>query len=503
MKHVKRLGAALAAACLTATLGVAADGPNLEIYTLTAGGESSLEAQLTGGSGDGFLLVGTIRFADAVAPSSVRYFGVGLPVGGHEQARVPMPDPASLPAGVTLELTALWLDDGQISSSGSTEFTANPKFCEVLDFNWGPGGVPLQTGEWITSQYASVGLQISAVNNEPTHPDKAIIFDSSNPTGDDWDLQTPGYGLYNDFAFGNLLIIAENDYDGDGDLLVDDPDDEEKGGDLSFYFDAPVDVCEVTLIDHDGAELCDVECFDEYGVSLGVIAIAALDDNSRQTVGLDLQQVTHFQLRLTGSAGVGRLKFVPCPTRTEFDTTLFGTPLELPAGTIMTNQLSPKGVTISAINNNPLDPDAALMFDTGFITGGDTDLVTPGYGYGNDLPRGNVLIIAENLIDGDGDSLVDDPDDEWLGGTLTMCFADEVTFISGTVLDVDYGETAWFEAFDGGGFSLGTFFLNSLGDNSLETVMAGVSGVRAVNLNLSGSGAWVDIEYCPDADMPE
>ena len=94
------------------------------------------------------------------------------------------------------------------------------------------------------------GVTLSA-ESDGTGTDTLIIFDSANPTGGDGDLQTPGPGANNDEALGNLLIIAENTVDGDGDGLVDVPDDEENGGTIVIDFDRPVTMCALGLLDLD------------------------------------------------------------------------------------------------------------------------------------------------------------------------------------------------------------------------------------------------------------
>lgn len=82
-------------------------------------------------------------------------------------------------------------------------------------------------------------------------------------------------------------------------------------------------------------------------------------------------------------------------------------------GEIVTNQIS--GVTISAMNpNRPFD--LAITFDTLLNGTADGDLEGPSWAAGNlaaaGVELGNILILAENDIDMDGDGLIDSPDDE-------------------------------------------------------------------------------------------
>jgi len=106
-------------------------------------------------------------------------------------------------------------------------------------------GNPLAAGTEVGSQWHLFDIHISAVNNKAGHPDKVIIFDSNNPTGGDWDLGGP---------WGNILIIAEDDVDSDGDGLVDDPDDEAKGGTIIFYSNNSCSTLGFDLIDFEESE---------------------------------------------------------------------------------------------------------------------------------------------------------------------------------------------------------------------------------------------------------
>ncbi len=76
----------------------------------------------------------------------------------------------------------------------------------------------------------------------------AIIFDSANPSGGDYDLRTPNEAGHptNDTAYDNILIIESlttdpddtdaNCFDADGDGLVDDPNDQGGAGVRGFRF---------------------------------------------------------------------------------------------------------------------------------------------------------------------------------------------------------------------------------------------------------------------------
>ena len=72
----------------------------------------------------------------------------------------------------------------------------------------------------------------------------------------------------------------------------------------------------------------------------------------------------------------------------------------LPTGAHMRDQLAP-AISVRCDNNRVDGPDECIVFDTAAVTGGDQDLAAPG--------QGKLVIIAENLVDSDGDGLVGRP----------------------------------------------------------------------------------------------
>lgn len=394
---------------------------------------------------------------------------------------------------------------------------------EMLDFDWAPydsyvsgNGWSAQwlpqgffppfgrrtlTGEVIQQQWASVGVHVKAENRYIGHPDEAIIFDSANPTGDDFDLMTPGYGPDNLVPEGKLLIIAENLYDGNGDLLVDDPDDEALGGVVTFDFDFPVVVCSLKLLDLDMDQPNEVRFFDDQRLR-GRLPFLSKADNCATRLETFVYATRRVEVDFGGSGGIAYLGVMPCPTRVDFDWTTFGAPLRLRAGEVMTDQMDRLGVRFRAENAVAGLPDKVLVFDTAEPTGDDGDLVTPGYGVGNVVPRDHVLIIAENDIDADADGLVDVPDDAEQGGMLEVEFAGDRWLKSVGVLDVDANEFSWIELYDSEDNLLWMFPLQQLGDNSFQEVPIDVMGVRRMQLHLTGSGALTGIEFCPDVFTP-
>lgn len=124
---------------------------------------------------------------------------------------------------------------------------------QTIDFN------SLLHGEIVNNQFGPY-LSISAVNGTTTdgRPDLAIAFDSGLTGTRDPDLEGPasrswaGGNIPTDEALGTMLIIAENDWDGNNDGLIDNPDDEGNhtpAGSLFFKFNSAIDMFGFDFID--------------------------------------------------------------------------------------------------------------------------------------------------------------------------------------------------------------------------------------------------------------
>ena len=191
-----------------------------------------------------------------------------------------------------------------------------------------------------------------------------------------------------------------------------------------------------------------------------------------------------------------------------------------PAGTVAAGDLPGGGTapgtlfadfTVSVINN--YGPQSCLVYDSANPTGGDFDLGTPNQDFGgpgigtggqagmpgeNSVPLGNLLIIAEDIIDGDSDGLVDDPDDDAHGGTIIFEFDYVVDLQYVTIVDIDaetldYG-TFEFGAFIGGGSG------SDLGNNSVQTIdLTPFFSVDRLEVHFSSSGAIGEIAFEPAA----
>jgi hypothetical protein len=491
MSHVSRLFAFL----IPASLAAAQTAPTLEAYTTTFGETFVVNAALQALPDEPVAL-----FASWTG-SATGLVPIGTTLASPEgKVLVAAPfKPELVPADFELTLTAAVLREGQILTSQSEVSFGVVADCETLDFDYTLGEEEPVPGEALGLQWADVGLVIAAINNTPGHPDLGIVFDSSAPTGGDPDLGTPGPGVGNDTALGNLMIVAENATDSDGDDLVDNPDDEAGGGILRFDFKEPWEICSATLVDIDDGGNTELRFYTDVFGPADVIPVMNLGDNSVQKIEFEKSNIKRFEIAFGGSGGLAGFDAVPCPRRLDFDERTLGAPLDIETGETITDQFLDIGLTIEGVNNVPSHPDKAITFDTANPTGGDSDLVTPGYGFGNDTALGKVLIIAENDVDGDGDGLVDNPDDEEGGGSLQFRFEDAVEFIGATILDVDGSQLDEFNLYDEFDNLILSVPIPAMGDNSVQRLFLDppIPGVHRAALILGGSGAVTEMLFCP------
>ena len=474
---------------------------DLQMTTMTMGNTTDIMGHMTGMPG-GTAVLYALPHGDSINSSLLTPFGIAsLDAAGKGVFKLPVPTSIyeTLPMGLQLDFVAAVVDHktGQIEVTPLDSLMLGVQPCEQLNYNFNPEGVPLVAGETLSTQYASVGLTISCDNKTPGNPDKAIIFDSGNPTGEDDDLVTPGFGPNNNVPLGNVMIVAEDDVDLDMDGLVDDPDDEAGGGIITYQFDTAVSFCDITLLDLDdggGSELR----FYLNNALVDTVPLTPGGENSVQVIAGFVEQFDRMEVDFVSSGAVAGFGFVFCPTRINFDTFTAGGSTGLVAGEQLTNQLNSLGLTVSAVNNFMGHPDKAILFDTGNVTGEDDDLATPGPGLNNDTPLGLVLIIAEDDVDDDMDGNVDDPDDEQFGGTMTFQYISDVVFQSAKVLDIDTNESGMISFYDEFDNFITSLAMAPLGDNSVQTLAEEIRGVRRIEVFLSGSGALADLEVCPD-----
>lgn len=495
--------ALLAAASVAPPAAVPPTGQSLQAWSTRVGNNANLDVRATGTPGE-FFSVFASETSESLFYGRSAFLARGV-FGANGTGSVTVPFAANVPANFSVSISVVSRNQGalQVISQALPLSGNGGTLCQEFDPNYALGPIEPAVGETLGAQWDLVGMTVSAVNNNPANPQSAIIFDSANPTGGDDDLATPGPGPGNTEAYGQLIIIAENDIDADTNGLVDEPDDEETGGTIRFDFADPYRMCSATLVDIDDQGPSEMRFYIGDSMTLETIPVPFQGDNGVQTLNFDKRDVRRFELVLGGSGGIARLQMVPCPLVVNFDETPFGRPLNLAAGTWITDQFASLGLNISAVNNVAGHPDKAILFDSENPTGEDPDLSTPGSGANNDEPLGLVLIIAEDDVDIDGDGLVDDPDDEQGGGQITFEFDETVTFFTTRVLDVDGMERDVFRFFDLNGNLIDILEIGSLGDNSVQDLAnpSPIPGVKSIEVNLIGSGAIARLRWCPDSNV--
>ncbi|QDV05417.1 hypothetical protein Poly30_09140 [Planctomycetes bacterium Poly30] len=432
-----------------------------------------------------------------------------VPIGrgimnGVGQASLVLPVPASMPANFGVELYVLTREPNGFSSTGTwVPLQGNGgTLCQTFDPNYKLGVADPQTGEFMSDQWSEISMTIAGLGNNG-RPDEVIVFDSANPTGNDTDLITPGYGANNTTGLGKVLILPTDITDGNSDGLVDVPDDSIDGGVMRFDFSEPYRMCSATVLDIDDNQLSELRFYVGAAMTLETIPLMNLGDNSIQTLTFDKRDVRRFEVAFGGSGALARLGMVPCPLNINLDETPFGGPRAEQMGTVITNQYLDLGVSISANNNVAGHPNKVVLFDSENPTGGDFDLMTPGPGIGNTEALGLVLIIAENDVDANSDGLIDSPDDEAGGGQMLFEFTEDIIVFNAKVLDVDGLERDVFTFFDEFGAVVDILEINALGDNSVQTLspVAPIGAVRSIQVNFVGSGALARLRWCPSSNF--
>ena len=144
----------------------------------------------------------------------------------------------------------------------------------------------LSHGEVLSTQFqASHGLTFSAINSgtgpHGNHPDKLVIFDTMLTDTRDPDLEFPWRGgnlnvdvdpnpaTSGDVKLYKVFAIAENDVDGDGNGLIDNPDDEAGGGTIILQWNHDLLDISFAQLDMDESTVNQiVELYDDGGLVL-------------------------------------------------------------------------------------------------------------------------------------------------------------------------------------------------------------------------------------------
>ena len=153
---------------------------------------------------------------------------------------------------------------------------------KFIDFN------DLTAGIVVGNQFSTQGVTISASGGS----DIAMIFDTEHPTGGDNDLETTNLNM--------ALIVSE---DGDSD----DPDDNARGGTISFDFENAASVNRLTFVDiEEGAS---VSFYDSNGHLIETVHIDCTANNGQLIQDFDIDNVARMEVALCGSGAIDNLVF--------------------------------------------------------------------------------------------------------------------------------------------------------------------------------------------------
>jgi Ca2+-binding RTX toxin-like protein len=155
---------------------------------------------------------------------------------------------------------------------------------KTVDFN------NLSSGTIVDNEYLSDGVTIQAWTAKGDG-DRAMIFDTANPTGGDDDLATQN--------LGKVLIVSEDGDSSDPDNAI--------GGTFRFFFADGADVKSLTFLDNE--EDATVRFYGENGRLIATRQISATDDNGQYVATFNVEGAYTMDVQLHGSGAVDNLVF--------------------------------------------------------------------------------------------------------------------------------------------------------------------------------------------------
>lgn len=156
-------------------------------------------------------------------------------------------------------------------------------------------------------------------------------------------------------------------------------------------------------------------------------------------------------------------------------------------GEVIDNQFSADGITITA-NSNGSYTDELIIFDTDLSGTRDSDL---------EVDEGNILIFPENTTDNNNDGIYDLPDDQAVGGAITLTFNIARTVKSFKFIDSENNQGRA-KCYDANNNLLSTTNIANAGDASVQTVNVNTTGVKKMVITFTTSGGVTDFKFdCP------
>ncbi|MEM7083904.1 MAG: VPLPA-CTERM sorting domain-containing protein [Pseudomonadota bacterium] len=197
-------------------------------------------------------------------------------------------------------------------------FALSPvSFAITIDFE------DIQAGTIVDNEYNILGATISAFNFD-NGLDLAVVFDTENPTGGDYDLGgpfTPGPG--NDLGMlspGNVLIIQENDNCDAFSCTTPDDEGSRPAGQFVIEFDTAVrldsiDFFDVEFSESGPSENNRIRLYDIDGDLIDLLLYTPDTGGDNQWVrsffGID--GVSRIEINMGGSGAIDNITYAPVP----------------------------------------------------------------------------------------------------------------------------------------------------------------------------------------------
>lgn len=174
----------------------------------------------------------------------------------------------------------------------------------VLNFDLDADAQAVSAGAIASEQWAGIGIHMSCQNNMTGHPNACVILDSNDPPDDQNDLHT--------FCQNNVLVVARDIIDLNGDGLVDEPGAEENGGQIRIAFDDPVDLSMVTIADMDpedgGSAIMVVT---DAGGGTIIVPIPVIGNGIVQDVVVDVPYAIELTVSFVKTGTLARVEYYP------------------------------------------------------------------------------------------------------------------------------------------------------------------------------------------------
>lgn len=199
----------------------------------------------------------------------------------------------------------------------------------ILNWEQDAGGNTLASGQVIDDEYHSTtGISVTVQVQSPSGV--AAIFPSNAPPGVDFDIGSPnetcpgggpgtgdggevGQVGENCMNHGNVLIMPTIG-DGNGDDFIDGvPNDDDRGGTITFIFSAPVRIDYVEALDQESEENLTIESYSDVAGTnlLDAQNPSGYGDNSYENVPIQVEGVRRVELDFLGSGAISNLAFTP------------------------------------------------------------------------------------------------------------------------------------------------------------------------------------------------